>query len=122
VLRADGSIPESQLVVRQRGKDLKLLNNLDKNIEPMVYPIYHPTGNELSNYKFFLGSRGWSEDLRNNSNKKITRLEWTRYKIATRLKGKFNPIIFGEKLFQQYLVDAYIRVERDRINWIKVNL
>lgn len=33
----------------------------------------------------------------------------------------FNPLHFGEKLFQQYLVDSFVRVERDRIAWIKVN-
>src|SRR5277367_6243736 len=33
----------------------------------------------------------------------------------------FNPLHFGEKLFQQYCVDTFIRIERDRIQWIKNN-
>uniref|UniRef100_A0A914DU67 Helitron helicase-like domain-containing protein n=1 Tax=Acrobeloides nanus TaxID=290746 RepID=A0A914DU67_9BILA len=33
----------------------------------------------------------------------------------------FNPLHFGEKLFQQYCVNMFIRIERDRIQWIKDN-
>lgn len=73
----------------------------------------------------------------------ITRLEFIKYRIAFRkcfnmlYKAKrsiddtdiipdeqifpFNSLHFGEKLFQQYLVDSFVRIERDRINWIKVN-
>ena len=29
----------------------------------------------------------------------------------------FNPIHYGGKLFQQYLVDAYIRAEQDRLDY-----
>ena len=34
---------------------------------------------------------------------------------------RFNALHFGVRLFQQYLVDTDIRVERDRMNWIKYN-
>ena len=35
--------------------------------------------------------------------------------------GFFNPLHYGEKLFQQYCVDSFIRIEKDRIRWIKQN-
>lgn len=51
----------------------------------------------------------------------MTRNEFYRYKMAFRLDGKFNPIHYGEKLTQQYFVDAFIKSERDRIEWIRVS-
>jgi hypothetical protein len=43
-----------------------------------------------------------------------------RYRIRPRNK-KFTPILFGEKLTQQYVIDQFIRQESERIQWIKVS-
>lgn len=36
--------------------------------------------------------------------------------------SKFSPILYGGKLFQQYLVDAYVRVEQDRLDYHRYSL
>jgi hypothetical protein len=41
--------------------------------------------------------------------------------MAVPTRMPFNPLYFGEKLFQQYCVDIFIRIERDHIQWIKDN-
>src|SRR3954452_16058430 len=33
--------------------------------------------------------------------------------------SRFNPLHYGGKLFQQYLVYCYIRVEQDRLDWYR---
>ena len=38
--------------------------------------------------------------------------------IAIR-KGEFNPFIRGRRLFQQYVVDSYVKIEKDRIDYCK---
>ncbi|XP_055860289.1 uncharacterized protein LOC129921730 [Biomphalaria glabrata] len=131
-LNADQSIPANEMVVHQRGKEIVTLKNTDKRTEPFTYPLFYPKG-----------TFGYSVDLKLQqpypSRQHLTRLEMAQYRIAYR-KGltknlplekdrsdldlretQFNALHFGGRLFQQYLVDTFIRVERDRIQWIKSN-
>ena len=32
--------------------------------------------------------------------------------------GIFNPILFGKRLFQQFAVDTYIKIENSRLDYI----
>ncbi|XP_008202049.2 uncharacterized protein LOC103315369 [Nasonia vitripennis] len=43
---------------------------------------------------------------------------YTRYKIPIR-PDEFNPFIMGRRLFQQYVVDSYVKIEKDRIMYCK---
>uniref|UniRef100_A0A2C9KDP4 Helitron helicase-like domain-containing protein n=1 Tax=Biomphalaria glabrata TaxID=6526 RepID=A0A2C9KDP4_BIOGL len=120
------------MVVHQRVKEIVTLKNTDKRTEPFTYPLFYPKG-----------TFGYSVDLKLQqpypSRQHLTRLEMAQYRIAYR-KGltknlplekdrsdldlretQFNALHFGGRLFQQYLVDTFIRVERDRIQWIKSN-
>jgi hypothetical protein len=40
------------------------------------------------------------------------------YKIQMR-RGIFNPILYGKRLFQQYVVDMYMKVEGARLDYIR---
>ena len=46
-------------------------------------------------------------------------LQFYAYKLA--IHKDFNPIHHGKKLFQQYLVDAYVKVEAQRLDCIRRN-
>ena len=87
------------------------------------------------------GTSGWSRSMLLQtsyvSHPHITRLELARNRsafwpehakslsvqavIPNFRRIGFNALHFGGRLFQQYLVDTAIRVERDRIDWIKFN-
>ena len=111
---ADGEIPESYVTIRNKNtKKLQYVSTMDPNVEPWVYPLFYP-----------YGTQGWHRDLErikrndNDNNRRVTRLAYTRYKIAIRL-NEFNPFILGRRLFQQYIVDAYVKIEKDRIQYCK---
>ena len=86
------------------------MNHLSSNIDPMVYPLLFP-----------YGDLGWIPGTLHNAKyrcskyNKITCLQFYSYRLSVRFR--FDPIFFCEKLFQQYVVDAYIRVESDRLTW-----
>jgi hypothetical protein len=42
------------------------------------------------------------------------------YKFQIRL-GVFNPILHGKRLFQQFAVDTYIKIESSRLDFIRKN-
>jgi len=35
------------------------------------------------------------------------------------IRNEFNVFILGRRLFQQWLVDSYVKIEKDRINYCK---
>ncbi|KAL3118842.1 hypothetical protein niasHT_008189 [Heterodera trifolii] len=107
---ADGEVPNAKIVIRERGKELKILKSTDSMVTPMTYPLFYPRG-----------TLGWHPEMKHrNSNRRVTRLQYVCYTVAIR-EREFNPILYGGKLFQQYCVDEYVKIEGDRINWIKCN-
>ena len=42
------------------------------------------------------------------------------YKFQMR-PGIFNPILFGKRLFQQFVVDTYVKIESSRLDYIRNN-
>lgn len=81
---------------------------MDPNVEPRIYPLYYPYGNQ-----------GWHNNLRCKNNKRISRAAYVKYGIA--VLDNFNIFIMGRRLFQQRLVDSYVKIEKDRINYCKRN-
>ena len=120
------------MVVHKRVQKNFTLKNLDSRVEPFTYPLF-----------FSKGRLGFSVDMPIKtpyaSRQHLTRFEMAQYRIAfpphltknlhsqadcvvpDMREIKFNALHFGGRLFQQYLVDTYVRVERDRIQWIKNN-
>ena len=84
------------------------------NIDPMVYPVFFPRG-----------TLGWhygmdhAPEHATRTNNKISCLQFYAHRLAVR--AGFNPIFYGGKLFQQYVVDGYVRTESSRIQWVKDN-
>lgn len=107
---ADGEIPETYVTIYNKNiKKLQQVNTMDPNVEPWIYPLYYPYGNQ-----------GWHRDLRHqNSDKRISRSEYVKYRMA--IRDNFNVFIMGRQLFQQRVVDNYIKIGKDRINYCKDN-
>jgi hypothetical protein len=50
---------------------------------------------------------------------KVTLLQFYSYHLACR--AQFSPLHYGGKLFQQYIVDAYVKTEASRLDYIQKN-
>jgi len=107
---ADGDIPESYVVIRNKNtKTLQKVSSMDPNVEPWIYPLFFP-----------YGTQGWHRNLTKiNSNKRITRGQYIKYRMA--IRNEFNVFILDRRLFQQWLVDSYVKMEKDRINYRKTH-
>ncbi len=46
-------------------------------------------------------------------------LQYYSYQLA--IRKEFNPILNAAKLTQQYIVDAYVKIEGNRLNCIRLN-
>ncbi|XP_074096362.1 uncharacterized protein LOC141525697 [Cotesia typhae] len=106
---ANGEIPESYVSIRnRRTKQLQQVSTMDPNVEPWIYPLFYP-----------FGSPGWHSKIMqtNNSNKRVSRSAYIKYRMGVR--SDFNVFLNGGRLFQQWLVDSYVKIEKDRIIYCK---
>ncbi|XP_051165645.1 uncharacterized protein LOC127284299 [Leptopilina boulardi] len=113
---SEGEIPESYVTVYNKStKELKLVSNLDPNVEPWIYPIFYPLGNKGYNINMI---RSDSDYRRRNLT--ISRSAYVKYKIAIRDK-EFNQFLYGGRFFQQWVVDNYVKIEKDRLRFCANN-
>ena len=104
---ADGEMSDSYVVVRNKAtKELQTVSSMDPNVEPWIYPIFYP-----------YGTQGWHRNMFREDGKRISRLCYLKNLIA--LRDHFNPFIRGRRLFQQFVVDFYVKIEKDRIEYCR---
>lgn len=109
VTDCDGNIPPAYVVIHHRGdKSLIVLPHFNKDVEPMSYPMFNVYGNP-----------GWHTELKSISGKKITQNQYFRYRLFEMDNTKFIPHFYAGKLFQQWLVDSYVKVECERLQFIR---
>ena len=106
---SDGDIPENYVtIVRKNDKKLKFVSTMDPNVEPWIYPMFYP-----------FGTQGWYDGIKQINGKRVTRSMYIQYRMAVR--DEENAFLMGRRLFQQWTVDNYVKVEKDRIKWCKDN-
>jgi len=89
----------------------RLLLMMSRNLDPLAYPIL-----------FHNGDFGWycgieQSNSRTNSQKKISQNKYAAYRLSVR----DDTDIFHKcgKLFLQWVVDMYVRIETERLNYIR---
>ncbi len=76
------------------------LSILSSNCDPMSYPILFPFGDE-----------GWKIGIG------CTLCEFYSYQFA--IRDNFNQLLNAGKLTQQFIVDAYVKIEGNNLNFVK---
>ncbi|XP_055352995.1 uncharacterized protein LOC129598933 [Paramacrobiotus metropolitanus] len=111
----DGEPPvERDIVVYTKQQHLSRISPLSPHCDPMVYPLLFPAG-----------EYGWHPSLAHDplystaKRKRITQLQFYSYRLA--IRSNFSVLHASGKLFQQYIVDAYVRVEGSRLQFIRLN-
>ena len=84
-----------------------MINTINPNVKPWIYPLFYP-----------YGTPGWKENMPSTANAHsnsrkghITRNAYTKSLIAFK-PNEFNPFLFGRRLYQQWIVDSYVKIER----------
>jgi len=109
----EGEPPQNRhVVVHHRQGGPKLLSVMSPHCDPMVYPLLFP-----------FGEPGWDPNLIHNGQRRqrqrerLTMLQFACYRLA--IREGFSNIHASKKLFQQFVVDMYPRVEGERLNYIR---
>ena len=111
----DGAPPvERDIIVYPRDRPPQHISYMSCNLDPMCYPLLFPSGDA-----------GWhtgmthTEERQTAKRNKLTMQQFYGFRLA--IREQFSPIHRGEKLFQQYAVDAYVKTEGCRLYFIRNN-
>jgi hypothetical protein len=102
------------IIIQDRGGGLRRISNLHANYMALQYPILFPYGEQ----GFKLGIKyNCSGTLRVGLRGEVTMLKYYAFRLQQR-RSKGITLISGDRLFQQYIVDAYTSVEENRLRFI----
>ena len=94
------------IVLRLHDGQLKKISELHPAYDPLQYPLLFPHG-----------TQGYSINMpQQGGGRKLTMMRCTAYHIMAR---EGNNLIKGRRLYQQYLVDAYCKVETERLQYLR---
>lgn len=82
---------------------LHTISDFHKAYDPLQYPLIFPDGQD-----------GWHDELEHSA------LQHVNYMLMDR-EGIVNPILQGNSLGQQFIVDQWAKVEMSRLRWCKNN-
>ncbi|CDF35745.1 ATP dependant DNA Helicase Pif1 [Chondrus crispus] len=116
-----GEIGRRDIVVRRRGT---LNSNGNEVLDPIS--VSHRAYDPLSYVLLFPNGRdGWYPELRFSSEDdgrrtKITPMMFYGWNLFGRA-GEFSTILHAARIFQQYLVDRFCKVEAERLSYLRHN-
>uniref|UniRef100_K3ZD88 Helitron helicase-like domain-containing protein n=1 Tax=Setaria italica TaxID=4555 RepID=K3ZD88_SETIT len=84
--------------------------------DPLSYPLFFPRA-ELELRNDNVDRNNSDNDPDSSSKLWVTMREYYCYKFHAR-PSIFNPILHGGRLFQQFAVDSYIKIESSRLDFI----
>ena len=106
--------PDRDIIIYPHGHGPTLLSSWSENCDPMVYPILFPSGDQG-----YRRDQQHTEQYKTQHRNTITLLQYYAYRLA--IRHSFSAIHACGKLFQQYIVDAYVKTEGFRLHYIRTN-
>ncbi|KAJ8936517.1 hypothetical protein NQ318_022604 [Aromia moschata] len=84
--------------------------NLHENVQPLTFPLLFPRGDT-----------GWPPYIPHaiNARSRVTLCEYYAYRLAVR--DREQRFRYARKLTQQYIVNAYVDIESNRLGYIREN-
>ncbi|CAG8784782.1 10372_t:CDS:1, partial [Dentiscutata erythropus] len=98
------------IIVKTKSRNLQYISEMNRSYNLIQYPLFFPRGD----YRWNL------EILQNASLKKVTTRQYYTYKLHIH-ENSLTLIHHGRRLLQQYIVDNYVKIESERLNYLQLN-
>ncbi|XP_044745405.1 uncharacterized protein LOC123307240 [Coccinella septempunctata] len=110
---ADGDLPppgQIRIYYNQDNSDTIDIPKISPIGDTLCYPLLFPNG-----------EYGWFLDcMKKDNHKRVSMREFICYRLMIRL-NQFNPLVLCGRLTQQYIVDKFVQLETQRLNYLRVN-
>jgi hypothetical protein len=105
------------IIMHKKSGRLQRINEFHPSYLAYQYPLLFPYGED--GYRIGIQHRYCDETVVTKRNR-LTIKDWLSFRIHTR-KDEPQTIICSRRLFQQFLVDGYMMMETERLNWLRKN-
>lgn len=108
----DGEPLNRQIRVRCRGGPLRIVSELHASYDPLMYVLMFP-----------YGTPGWHDGvLQANGGRRVTMKQFAAHRLMIRRTNmETNPLHLCGRLFQQYIVDQYAKIETNNLHFVRNN-
>ncbi|CAG9769860.1 unnamed protein product [Ceutorhynchus assimilis] len=117
IVIVDNENTNSDIIVQQRRKGLQRIAEAYGSYDALQYPFI-----------FLYGEDGYHFNLKQiqleagvETNKNVTSKEFYAYRLMIRDNETYNHMLNTSRLFQQFLVDMYTKIEAERLPYIRLN-
>ena len=107
VLMLNDATSNRDIVLHYRDGGLQHISELHRGYDPLQYPLLFPNGTD-----------GWHVNLKLQNGRKLTAMIYYRYHVMVR--QNVSVLLRAKRLFQQYLVDAYCKIETERLQFLRL--
>uniref|UniRef100_A0A6N2KG64 Helitron helicase-like domain-containing protein n=1 Tax=Salix viminalis TaxID=40686 RepID=A0A6N2KG64_SALVM len=116
-----GDIGESQtdrdIIIESYSRNLRRISKLHPKFMSLQYPLLFPYGEDGYHTDILFTNQ---EHYTPSKRQKVTMIAYYAYVIQERL-GDSSTLTKGGRLYQQFLVDAFMNVEQERLDFIRSN-
>ncbi|KAK2417432.1 hypothetical protein QL285_039731 [Trifolium repens] len=105
------------IIMHKKSGRLQRINEFHPSYLAYQYPLLFPYGED--GYRIGIQHRYCEETVVTKRNR-LTIKDWLSFRIQSR-KDEPKTIICSRRLFQQFLVDGYMMMETERLNWLRKN-
>ena len=106
----DIELSNRDILLRQREGGINKISELHPSYDPLHYVLLFPRGDD-----------GWHADIPlmgSGTRKRVIQMQFYSYKLQVR-NGDW--IQSAGRLYQQYIVDQYAKIEQNRLNYLRQN-
>ena len=116
VLIAGDTCENRDVVLRLHDSTLKHIPETHRSYDALQYPLLFPCGDDGYHFQY----RQINPTTKQETTKKVSAMTFYAYRIMVR-DDFFNTILKCRQLFHQYVVDMYVKIETERLKYIRFN-
>jgi hypothetical protein len=98
---------ERDIILCGSNGNLTSIKSYHQGYDALSYPLLFPRG-----------ECGWQIGLNRDGRNKLSLMDWNKYYLQSRL-GEYNILHNAGRLFQQYVVDQYARIDQERLSYFR---
>ncbi|XP_044735689.1 uncharacterized protein LOC123297922 [Chrysoperla carnea] len=117
IVVVDNENTSRDIIVHRRRKGLQRIAETHRSYDALQYPLIFLHGED--GYHFNIKQIHPETGI--ETNKKVTSKEFYAYRLMIRDNETYNHILNTRRLFQQFLVDMYAKIEAERMLYIRLN-
>nr|XP_041631043.1 uncharacterized protein LOC121502160 [Drosophila kikkawai] len=110
------NLQSRDIVLHRRNSALKRVSETHRSYDALQYPLIFWQGEDGYHFNIKMVNQVTGAE----TNKKVSSMNFYSYRLMIR-QGEVNHILMCQRLFHQFAVDMYVKIETERLTYIRLN-